>query len=40
MLESNMNKEEMESLQTGDISYKDISQLSEVTDDVFAADKS
>ena len=30
-----MNKEEQESLQTGDISYKDISQLSEITDDVF-----
>ena len=30
----------MESLQTGDISYKDISQLSEITDDVFGGAQS
>lgn len=29
-------KEEVESYKTGSISYKDVSQLSEVTDDVFA----
>ena len=34
-----MNRDENESLQTGDISYKDVSQLSEVTDDVFGGDR-
>lgn len=29
-------KDEVESHQTGSISYKDVSQLSEATDDVFA----
>lgn len=32
-----MVKEEQESVETGDISYKDVSQLSDITDDVFGA---
>ena len=37
-LESQQNRDEAESIGTGDISYRDISQLSEVTDDVFRGD--